>query len=121
MQSLLLIARQAPFRIEQPLDDVTTNPRQPAASKNLSLVRFRWVVDLVSRDCDEFAGAKIARSKRIAIWPPLAATAFGVSVMQDVRVAPVGTPLRPIYRRTSCSGLTKTDGNAICAGRNPCI
>lgn len=61
-----------------------------------------------------FTGALTALSERIAIWPPLASTAFGSQVMQVVRVVPFGIPLRVIYRRNGRPGLTKTDGNVIC-------
>ena len=101
----------------QPLDEETMKPRQPTASNMRSFDRL-LVVDVgVAVSCCE-PGAKIALSKRIAIWPPLAATAFGVSVMQITRVVQVGTPLWPIYRRTGRTGLTKSVGNTICAGLN---
>jgi hypothetical protein len=94
----------------QPVDPVVSRPRQLAT---INFIRR----EEVSRDSEEFGSSAIkALSERIAIWAPLAATAFGVRVMQVVRIVPTGTPLWPTYRRQTHRELNKSDGSSNCRG-----
>ena len=100
----------------QPVEPSAAMLRHPAATSLIvilcpTLCRVRRPLSSGWLGC---SGALFARDERIAIWAPLAATAFGVSSNAEREEdAGYSIPRVTVHRPESLFGLTKNDGNDV--------